>query len=181
MLNQSTHEQGTSWLKSILIAVVIVFILRTFIFSPFIVDGASMEPTLHDRERIFVSKTSSWIGEIKRGDIIIIKGTENNYVKRVIALPGDVLEMKSDLLFINNKKVKEPYLKENKIIADKKGMLLTGDFGPLTIPAKQYFVMGDNRLESGDSRNLLGYIDEKNIIGKSKLVFFPIKNVRITN
>ncbi|CAM4077281.1 signal peptidase I [Lederbergia lenta] len=177
-----THtKKEDSWFKPIILAVAIVFIVRTFIFSPFIVDGASMEPTLHDRERIIVSKTSNWIGDINRGDIIIIKGTKDNYVKRVIGLPGDVLEMKEDRLFINEKEVKEPYLKENQIVADKKGLLLTGDFGPLQIPEEHYFVMGDNRLDSGDSRNFLGYIDEKNIIGKSKFVFFPIKNMRITD
>lgn len=182
MILSKTHTQkGDSWFKPILLAIAVVFIVRTFIFSPFIVDGASMEPTLHDRERIIVSKTSNWIGEINRGDIIIIKGKDSNYVKRVIALPGDILEMKEDRLFINKKEVNEPYLKENQMKANDKGLLLTENFGPLQIPADHYFVMGDNRLNSRDSRDFLGFIDEKSIIGKSKFVFFPIKNMRITD
>lgn len=182
MAKSKSQESALGWLKSIIIAVVIVVVVRTFLFSPVIVDGASMEPTLHDQERIIISKTVSWIGEANRGDIVIIKGknTKDHYVKRVIALPGDTIEMRNDQLYVNNEKVNEHYLEENKRIADQRGMNLTEDFGPLEIPADQYFVMGDNRVRSMDSRNELGLIEEKRIIGKSKLVIFPAKNIRIT-
>ncbi|MBS4206541.1 signal peptidase I [Bacillus sp. FJAT-50079] len=178
MLTTQTKDSG--WLKPILLAVIIVIVVRTFLFSPYTVKGASMEPTLHDRERIVVSKTSNWIGDVKRSDIVIIKGSSDNYVKRVIGLPGDTLEMRNDQLYVNNKQVQESYLHEYKLIANEKYMKLTEDFGPITVPKEHYFVMGDNRHRSMDSRNGLGYIEEKQIIGISKFVISPIKNMRTT-
>lgn len=151
-----------------------------------IVDGASMEPTLHDRERIIVSKTINWTGEVQRGEIVIIKDDQlnKNYVKRVIGLPEEVIEMKDDQLFINNERINEPYLQESKVRAHQQRMRLTEDFGPIKIPKDHYFVMGDNRLRSIDSRNSegfsLGFIKSDRIIGKSMLVFFPPKNTRLT-
>lgn len=182
MTKSNSHESKLEWAKSIVIALGIVFIVRTFLFSPVTVDGASMEPTLHDRERIIVSKAISWVGEPDRGDIVIFKGKDpkTNYVKRVIALPGDVIEMKNDELFINEELVKEPYLEENKKAAEKRASKLTEDFGPLIVPANQYFVMGDNRFRSNDSRSELGLIDADRMIGKSKFVIFPVQNVRST-
>ncbi|MBS4224307.1 signal peptidase I [Lederbergia citrea] len=182
MFKGGSDEKDSGWLKPILLAFCLVFVVRTFVFTPVIVDGASMEPTLHDREKIIVSKTISWMGEVQRGDIVIIKDKDSktNYVKRVIGLPGDILEMKDDELFINHELVMEPYLNANKKTAENKGGKLTEDFGPLTVPEKQYFVMGDNRLRSSDSRNQLGFIESERMIGKSKFVIFPMENVRST-
>lgn len=175
-----------SWIPSILLAVGLVVIIRTFLFTPMMVDGASMEPTLHDHERIFVSKTITWIGEVHRKEIVIIDGedSETRYVKRVIGLPGDLIEMKDDELYINNKPVEEPYLEEYKKAAKENGVLLTEDFGPITVPKDHYFVMGDNRPDSIDSRERfgfsLGFIHKSQIIGKSKFVFYPFNNIRKT-
>ena len=182
MEKASYQKKDSDWLKPIILALGVAFIIRTFLFSPVIVDGASMEPTLHDRERILVTKTISWIGEVNRGEIVILKGKDAkiSYVKRVIALPGDMIEMKNDELFINSELVKEPYLEENKKAAKIRSNKLTEDFGPLEVPANHYFVMGDNRFRSADSRNELGFIEAERIIGKSKFVIFPVKNVRST-
>ncbi|MED4136632.1 signal peptidase I, partial [Priestia megaterium] len=103
-----------------------------------------------------------------------------HYVKRVIGLPGEKIEMKKDQLYIDDKKVSEPYLKTNRQIANNMDMELTGDFEPVQIPKNEVFVMGDNRLYSMDSRNGLGLIDEKRIVGKSEFVFYPIKKIRKT-
>ncbi|NRD77908.1 signal peptidase I [Bacillus sp. BRMEA1] len=86
--------------------------------------------------------------------------------------------MKNDQLFINGKLCKEPYLAENLKAAKEMGSMLTGDFGPLILPADRYFVMGDNRLRSMDSRNGLGFIKQSAIIGKGEIVLYPFADIR---
>ncbi|WP_201781457.1 signal peptidase I [Sporosarcina globispora] len=167
------HEIA-SWLKSLLIAFGIAMVIRVFLFSPYYVEGASMDPTLHDEEKILVNKFE----ELNRGDIVIIKGDEKNYVKRLIGFPGDELEMKDDQLYINGKQWEEDYLAENREAAEGIVNKLTGDFGPLTVPEDHYFVMGDNRLVSLDSRNGLGFIEKEQIIGVSELVWYPFTSMR---
>lgn len=170
-----------SWIQSFVFAFVIAIIIRTFLFSPVMVDGASMEPTLHNQEKMMVNKMVKWTGDIESGDIIVIESeTEDlHYVKRVVGSPNDIIEMKDDQLFINEEPVSEPYLTDNKKRAHFQDSLLTENFGPIVIPDHHYFVMGDNRLRSLDSRNYLGFIHEDQIIGKTSFVYYPIKNWRV--
>lgn len=170
-----SKKEMTGWIKSIIIALGITFVVRTFLFSPYIVKGDSMKPTLHDEEKMFVNK----LVDFSRGDIVIIRGPKENYVKRVIGFPGDKIKMKNDQLWINNRIFKEPYLSDNLKLAQQHGSRLTEDFGPIIVPKHHYFVMGDNRLYSRDSRNELGYINEDSIIGKSEFVFYPLTDIRV--
>lgn len=169
-----------SWLKAIVIAIVIAFIVHSFIFSSYTVEGQSMEPTLFNNEKMIVSKMD-FIHSFEHGDIIIIEGLQEGifYVKRLIGLPGDTIEMKADVLYVNGKEVAEDYLYEKKAIAHSQGNLLTGNFGPLTVPEGEYFVMGDNRLNSTDSRNGLGLISEERIVGTSEIIFYPLNEFRL--
>ena len=168
------------WGKAIVIAVILALLIRNFLFEPYVVEGKSMDPTLVDSERLFVNKTVKYTGNFKRGDIIILNGKEKSthYVKRLIGLPGDTVEMKNDHLFINGNEVKEPYLSYNKENAKKVGINLTGDFGPIKVPKDKYFDMGDNRQESMDSRNGLGLFTKDDIQGTEEFVFFPFSNMR---
>lgn len=178
-MNTNTKRELKSWGKSLLVAFGIAMIVRTFLFSPYMVEGASMEPTLHNQEKIFVTKlilTDSF----SRGEIVIIKGKEKNYVKRIIGLPGDTIVMKNDKLTINGVLFKESYLSKNRALAKQRGDRLTGDFGPITVPKNKFFVMGDNRLYSKDSRNGLGYFTKEDIIGQSEFVFSPFSHFRDT-
>lgn len=168
-----------SWGKSLFIAIGVTVTVRTFLFAPYIVEGSSMEPTLHNQEKIFVEKMP-WNDQFNRGEIIIIDGKEENYVKRIIGLPGDSILMKNDQLFVNGVLEKEPYLSENRKLAKQIGNRLTGDFGPITVPENHYFVIGDNRLYSKDSRNGLGFIKKEDIVGQPTFVFYPFTNVRGT-
>ncbi|WP_203364356.1 signal peptidase I [Bacillus sp. REN10] len=180
MSKNHAKEEWKSWLKTFLVAFGLAMVIKTFMFAPYSVKGASMEPTFHNKERVFVNKLKS-VDDLKRGDIIIAQGedNENHYIKRIIGLPGDELEMVDDQLFVNGKLQKEPYLTENRQMAKQKGMLrLTGDFGPISISENEYFVMGDNRLRSKDSRNGLGLIHKENIVGKGEFVFYPVSNFR---
>jgi signal peptidase I len=173
------NNELKGWGKSLFIAFGIAIIVRTFLFAPYTVEGASMEPTLHDEEKIFVNKLN-FTDDFSRGEIVIIKGKEKNYVKRIIGLPGDTILVKNDKLYINGVLSKEPYLAHNLALAKKMGSHLTGDFGPIKVPKNNYFVMGDNRLYSTDSRNGLGTFTKEQIVGQSEFVYFPFLEIRDT-
>ena len=124
-MKESTQREIFSWVKSIAFAFVIAIICRLFLFTPTTVLGASMSPTFQDKDRIVVSKTS----EIQRFDVIVFDAPDREgerYIKRVIGLPGDSIEMKDDVLYINGEAREEPYLIEN--IEDNPFNKLTEDF-----------------------------------------------------
>nr|WP_285876977.1 signal peptidase I [Fictibacillus phosphorivorans] len=177
---QQHKSEWVSWLKAIGFALVFVFITKAYFFAPYMVEGASMSPTLHDQDKLYVNKIVYAFSEPKKGDIVIIKGEDKRYVKRIIGVEGDVIQMKSDVLYVNHKKVKETYLRENKSEAKSLGVYLTEDFGPLKVPKGKVFVMGDNRLNSMDSRNGLGLIDINSIEGRSEVVIYPFSEMRAT-
>ncbi|MGG5330759.1 signal peptidase I [Enterococcus sp. AZ163] len=154
-------------------ALVTMLLARHFIFTPIEVIGASMNPTLQDSERLFGLK----VGEIKRLDVVSFAAPDvedKDYIKRVIGLPGEEVLYEDDQLYIDGEKIDEPYLAENKK-ALPEGMLLTDDF-VYTVPKGTYFVMGDNRQNSKDSR-MLGAIDEEEIFANAKVVFWPINKM----
>jgi len=167
------QNEWIEWGKAIIIAILLAFILRTFIFATSIVEGDSMYPALEDGERIIFNKIVYIVSEPARGDIVIIQHPEKNYVKRVIGLPNEVIEMKNHELYIDGEKQSSSYV-------DEYDTLLTGNFGPVKIPEDGYFVIGDNRAISKDSRNGLGFIDRSEIIGRSELVIYPFSEWEIT-
>ncbi|SFJ39794.1 MULTISPECIES: signal peptidase I [unclassified Bacillus (in: firmicutes)] len=160
------------------IACVIAFFMKVFVFFPTTVQGASMQPTLHEGDKVIVNKLAKQIDSYDYGDVIVVK-TDNYYVKRIIGLPGDTIEMKNDQLYINSQLQKEPYLEKNKKHAKQLMMNLTEDFGPMKIPNNKIFVMGDNRLVSRDSRNGLGFIDKDDVLGSLVSIYYPFNRVRI--
>ncbi|MFC0015888.1 MULTISPECIES: signal peptidase I [Allobacillus] len=161
------------WGKAIIIALIIAFFLRTFVFATSIVEGASMDPTLEDGERVIFNKIVYFVNEPDRGEIVIISRETKNYVKRVIGKPNDTVEYKNDTLFINGKAYEEDYLSESL-------QHETEAFGPVEVPEGKYFVMGDNRSISKDSRNGLGLIDADDIIGRSEFIIFPFDHISMT-
>lgn len=163
---EKQKSEWIEWFKAIIVAVLIAFFLRTFIFATSIVEGESMAPTLEDGERLIFNKLIYIIDEPDRGDIIIIQKPTKNYVKRVIGLPGETIEIKDGILYINGESYAQEFLSEE-------AKLQTNNFGPEVIPEDGYFVMGDNRAISKDSRNGLGLISENEIVGKSEIVIYP--------
>ncbi|GAA0494290.1 signal peptidase I [Salinibacillus aidingensis] len=161
------------WTKAIIIAIILAFIIRSFIFATSVVEGASMHPTLENGERVVFNKAIYYLSEPDRGDIVIIQRPSKNYVKRVIGLPNDVVEVKNHSLYINSQKQTQSYL-------DDEAIKSTSDFGPITVPEGEYFVMGDNRSISKDSRNGLGLIKEDEIIGRSELIIYPFDEFSLT-
>ena len=156
------------------VAVIIVGVVYIFLGRPFTVSGASMYPTLHNGDRMILSK----IGEINRFDVVVLKAPDENveYIKRVIGMPGDTLEMKQGVLYINGKKIEQPFIntealqKQTVFIDDFTLQTLTGE---TKIPEGKYFVMGDNRGVSKDSR-MIGLIDRKAIEGKAVFTIWPM-------
>ncbi|SDK29153.1 signal peptidase I [Sediminibacillus albus] len=182
-MHNTLKNEVISWLKTILVALIIVVVCRHFLITPSIVEGESMMPTLHDGDRIILSK----ISKIQRFDEIAFQApdSEDAYVKRVIGLPGDTVEMKEDILYINDKPVEEPYLEEYKKRLSN-SQYLTNDFtlqevaGKSTVPEDSLFVLGDNRLDSKDSR-YFGFITEESVIGDVKLRIWPLQGIGIPN
>lgn len=168
------------WIKALIIAFLLAALIRFVLFTPIVVDGESMMPTLESGERMIVNKIDYKLSDIQRFDIIVFHAPEKkDYIKRIIGLPGDTLEYRNDQLYINGKKLTEPYLDKYKSrIVD--GGTLTEDFsledytGKKVIPKGYYFVMGDNRRNSKDSRHI-GVVAKSEIVGKASIVFWPME------
>jgi signal peptidase I len=164
-----------SWIKTIALALILTWLISNFLFEVVVVNGKSMMPNLQNGNRLIISK----ISPIHRFDEIVFKAPDSNenYVKRVIGLPGDTIEMKNDTLYIDGKKYLEPYLNQYKktLTASDK---MTNDFTLEEITHKGHvpngyvFVLGDNRLVSKDSRHF-GFVPEKSIEGKIELRIWP--------
>ena len=154
-------------LQVILLALVIFFAIH-FMIQNFRIDGTSMEPNIHNGEYIIVNKTAYWFGHNpQRGDVIIFNAPDqpqNDRVKRVIGLPGETVEVTGDgSVYINGQQLEEPYLPTHH----------SGTSGTWTVPEDQYFVMGDNRSASLDSR-AKGPVPRNKIIGKAWLIIWPL-------
>lgn len=146
------------------LALVIFLIIQATVQS-FVVVGISMEPSLHEGQRLLVSKVSYYVGDPRRGDVIVFQplgNSEEDYVKRVIGLPGDTVEVKSRKVYVNGVALDEPYiLQAPNYTLDKK-----------TVPTNTYFVLGDNRNNSNDSHN--GWtVPRENIVGKGWVSLWP--------
>lgn len=179
-MEQKGESEVLSWLKAFVLALIIVFVIRYFFFVPVTVYGESMLPTFEDHDKVIVSKTSS----IDRFDEIVFKAPDVlpdedvHYIKRVIGLPGDKIEMKDDILYINGKPYKEDYV--NRENTDTSGQV-NYDFtlkeltGKSTVPKDCYFVLGDNRQVSNDSREF-GFIKKDSVIGEVKFRIYPFNH-----
>ena len=151
-----------------IIVIVIVLLIKQFIVTPIRVNGASMNDTLYDKDIMILDKISYNFKEIERFDIVVIKKNGEYLIKRVIGLPGETVEYKDNKLYINGEIVEENF--KHKV---------TDDFKlEESIPDNYYFVVGDNRSDSLDSR-IIGLIKEDEILGKTSLVLFPFKRIGI--
>jgi signal peptidase I len=181
----------------VLIALVVAIVLKTFIVQAFFIPSVSMVPTLQVGDRVLVCRICTRIGDIDRGDVVVFSDptpgsadergilggalhwlgeglglaqpADEDFIKRVIGLPGDTWEIRSGRLYVNGRRVREPYV--NPEGRD------TRSFGPDRVPDDMLFVMGDNRLYSGDSRfdppEGLGYVPRDNVIGEAVVVVWP--------
>ena len=168
------------FLKLLIPSLVLFFILRGFIFIPVPVDGNSMKKTLSQGDMIVMEKFSS----IKRFDVIVFQLPNGAiYIKRVIGMPGDSIKYENDQLYVNDQPVSENFLENNKKKDHKKVPYTTNlDLKELTneevLSKDNYFVMGDNRRMSKDSRSF-GPIETKYILGKAQFVYYPLRHMKL--
>jgi signal peptidase I len=174
-------ESGDLWgelrslLRDVIFAGVIAILIVGFVVQPVRVEGQSMMPKLHDQDRIFVNKfiypLREWIGDkepIKRGDIVVLLYPDDpskSYIKRVVGLPGEEVNVENGKLYINGMQIDEPYLDSEYISSDSMP-------GSVHVKEHHYFVMGDNRRNSSDSR-YWGLVPEKYIYGKAIFRYYP--------
>lgn len=183
--NKKNKNDGSFWselistIKYIFGILIVFFIVQRFFFEPVMVDGDSMEPTLSDGDYLLLNKFS----DIERFDIVVFPPPDTDdtqYVKRVIGLPGDTIEYREDVLYLNGEPTEQPFLED--IPEEELAFYSSGDFTLLTllgvdeVPEGQYFVLGDNRLNSRDSR-AFGFVDEESVLGKVSLRYWPLESI----
>lgn len=173
------------WVMAILIAIVVVFIIQNFFFANYIVHGKSMMPTIHDGNRLIVNKIDYDFNQPERFEMVVFHHSKKeDYIKRIIGLPGDSLRYVDDKLYVNGKALKEPYLKPYK--EELVDGALTGDFtlkeitGLKKVPKGYVFVLGDNRRGSYDSR-YFGFVSKDKIVGKVDLRYWPFSKFSLMN
>jgi signal peptidase I len=194
-----SRSRRRSWVEIpvlLVIALAIAIVIKTFLIQAFYIPSISMSPTLERGDRILVCRICTRLGDVARGDIIVFSNPhpgpptdrgvvgaavhwlaegigvaqpENkDYIKRVIGLPGDVVELHEGTLYLNGTAMDEPYLNPE---------VDTSPFGPVTVPDGMLFVLGDNRLHSGDSRfpppTGLGFVGQDKVIGKAVVIVYP--------
>jgi len=181
---QLMKREGLEWIKAFALGMIIFVFIRIFFFSNYVVEGESMLPTLEDGNKVVVNKLGYETEDLERFDVIVFHANEEeDYVKRVIGLPGEKVEYREDMLFINGKKVNEPFLKQYR--EQSPGGYLTGDFtiedltGVERVPEGKLFVLGDNRLGSWDSRQF-GFISEDQVVGKVNLRYWPLEEMDVS-
>jgi len=165
------------FVETVVIALAIFVIAYLFLFQPHQVRGSSMYPNFHDNDYILTDKISYRLNQPKRGDVVIFVAPQNedyDYIKRIIGIPGDTVEITNDYrVKLNGEILNEPYLP-----ADYQTFggtfLATGK--PIAVPQDEYFVLGDNRNHSSDSREW-GFVPRKNIIGKAWFRYWPINQM----
>ncbi len=162
--------------RSLILALALALLVRVLVAEPRYIPSDSMMPTLQVRDRLVVEKVSYRLHDPNPGDIVVFQpppqlqtqGFRANqaFIKRIIGLPGQRVEVRQGVVYVNSYALTEPYIAEPPEY----------EFGPLTVPADQYFVMGDNRNNSNDS-HIWGFLPKDNIIGRATLRFWPLERI----
>lgn len=171
----SLGEEAKDWIISILIAVVLAFFIRYFIVELYIVDGPSMRPTLQSGQRLVVNKFLYRFRVPEKNEVLVFqypRDPSRDFIKRVIATPGDSIEIRNGRVFVNDQLLNEPYILEKT----------RSEYPKAVVPKGTVFVMGDNRNNSEDSRYTdVGFVPYDLIKGKAILVFWPLSALKTLN
>ena len=161
------------WMRDLVISVVASMLIITCLYQPVRVEGTSMQPRLHDQDRLFINKFVYHFERVSRGDVVVFhypRDPQKSYIKRVIAVPGDELRIENGLVYVNGMRVEESYIEpryfDERSIPDQ------------VIPAHEYWVMGDHRNISSDSRDF-GPVERDLIYGKAAFVYWPADGVGV--
>lgn len=173
----SVASEVWEWIKALLIAAALVFLIRYFIFAPFIVEGPSMEPNFYTSERLIVNKLVYSIRKPQRGEVIVFHAPAGiDYIKRVIALPGETVKIENNKVFVDGKELDEEYIRDVVEQKAKNGEKYNRDYPETKVPEGSIFVMGDNRLNSSDSR-MIGPITYDKVVGRADVIFWPLSKI----
>jgi len=170
-------RNALSWLRDLVFSVLIAVVLIVFIYQPVKVEGTSMQPTLDNMERIFINKFTYrfGLGDVERGDTVVFwypEDTSKSYIKRVIGLPGDRVRIDLGQVFVNDRPLVEDYVEEDY----RDQMSWPPNHHDRLVPPGQYFVLGDHRSSSSDSRSW-GYVPRENIYGKAVFAYWPLQKL----
>jgi signal peptidase I len=162
-----------SWLRDLAVSIVVSTFIIIFLYQPVRVEGTSMLPVLEDQDRLFINKMAYRVGEIHHGDVVVFLYPHDHtksYIKRVIALPGEEVRIDHGRVFVNGKQVKEKYVPS--MYADDRSQ------PEMLVPDHEYFVMGDHRSISSDSRDF-GPVERDLIYGKAAFVYWPMDQLGV--
>jgi signal peptidase I len=162
-----------TWVRDLFVAVAIAGFIIIFLYQPVKVEGTSMMPELDDQERIFINKFVYRMEPIERGDVVVFRYPRDpgkSYIKRVIGVAGDKIKVLNGKLYLNGKKMLEPYVPDQ--FTDQRS------YPEFTVPAGEYFVMGDHRSLSSDSRDF-GPVEERLIYGKAVFAYWPVDKLGV--
>jgi signal peptidase I len=171
--NRSPFAAALYWMRDLLLSVILAIVVILFVYQPVKVEGTSMMPSLVDQERIFINKFiyRFGIGQVERGDMVVFwfpGDPSKSYIKRVIGLPGDVVDIQSGSVRVNGQPLDERYVPDE--YRDHQS------YAPVPVPPDHYFVMGDHRSSSNDSRNW-GPVHRRYIYGKAVFVYWPLEKI----
>ncbi len=156
------------WTRDLLIAIGLALVIIVFLYQPVKVEGTSMAPLLSDQERIFINKFVYRFEDIHRGDVVVFwypLDRSKSFIKRVIGLPGETVDIRHGLLYVNGQVIPEPYVPPQYTDVT--------DFGPVKVPKDSYFVMGDHRISSNDSR-VFGPVASQFIYARAVFAYWPV-------
>ena len=178
--NRSPLKAVGEWVVVVAVAIIAALLIRLFLFQQYYIDGPSMQTTLMPEDRVLVNKLSYRVHDVNRGDVIVFdritsETQHDDLIKRVIALPGETVEVRSCVVYIGGIQLDEPYLNpEQSSQADPTARCGTHtDMSAVTVPDGDVFVMGDNRVQSFDSRDF-GPIEIAKIRGRAFVVIWPV-------
>jgi signal peptidase I len=163
----------SAWMRDLMFSVAVSFLIITFLYQPVRVEGTSMMPELRDQERLFINKFAYHFEQVHRDDVVVFlypRDHSKSYIKRVIAEPGDTIRIDSGQVFVNDKPIAEPYVPER--YRDQRS------YPETKLAANEYFMMGDHRSISSDSRDF-GPVERKLIYGKAVFVYWPIDKMGV--
>src|SRR5947207_8547826 len=169
---QSLKREIRVWTRDLLIAIGLALVIIVFLYQPVKVEGTSMAPLLSDQERIFINKFVYRFEPIERGDVVVFwypLDLSKSFIKRVVGLPGETVEIRRGALYVDGKNIPEPY-----VPAQYEDL---SDFGPVRVPKDSYFVMGDHRVSSNDSR-VFGPVESQFIYGRAVFAYWPVDHFR---
>ncbi len=176
--SSSWQDTVSDWLVSIIVAVALAFCIRTFLIEPYMVEGSSMYPTLVNHERLFVDKLSYYFSDPQRGEIVVFrypKDESRDFIKRVIAVGGDTVEMRNGKVLVNGSALKEDYIYKE----DPKGQNRS-NYRKSVVPQNHIFVLGDNRNNSEDSRFAdVDFVSHRLVKGRALLACWPPEQMRM--